>query len=150
MESHAGCCLILVFIVLQVVAAEAAHVKELSTLNAELKEVKDARQALEDKLGALEPAHEELKQEHQKTSTTLKSTQASLQKSEEARVYAEVRTHYLVNDFFLQQHISSLGLQRGRCMLFLICKTHCLVHSCSPDSQEKLCSSKSRQCQMTA
>jgi regulator of replication initiation timing len=79
---------------LQVSADKATLDKELAKLQATHKQVAAAKAALEEELTALKPAHAQLQAAHTKATTELQTTQASLQKSEAARVYAEVRRMY--------------------------------------------------------
>lgn len=64
---------------------------ELSQLHGAHKALAAAKEAVDDELGALRPAHAELRGMHDKAASELATTKAALAKSQEARVFAEVR-----------------------------------------------------------
>jgi septal ring factor EnvC (AmiA/AmiB activator) len=76
---------------LQLSAERQSLADELSQLHTSHKQLQEQKEALDTELGSLKPAHAELQQMHNKASSELQSTKEALQKSQEARVRAEVR-----------------------------------------------------------
>lgn len=76
---------------LQVCAERQGIADQLSQLHASHKQLQQQKEELDTELGTLKPAHAELKQMHHKASSELQGTKDALQKSQEARVRAEVR-----------------------------------------------------------
>jgi hypothetical protein len=74
----------------QVCAHKQQLADELSQLTGKHKQLQQEREALHTELLTLKPAHAELQQMHDKAKAELQNTKAALQKSQEARVHAEV------------------------------------------------------------
>jgi chromosome segregation ATPase len=77
---------------LQLSAERQSLADELSQLHTSHKQLQEQKDVVDTELGSLKPAHAELQQMHDKVSSELQSTKDSLQKSQEARVRAEVGT----------------------------------------------------------
>lgn len=77
---------------LQVCAENHNLSNELSQLRSSHKQLKEEKETMDTQLSTLQPAHAELQQMHDKVSIELQDTKISLQKSQEARVRAEVGT----------------------------------------------------------
>jgi septal ring factor EnvC (AmiA/AmiB activator) len=86
------CCFTPAFIFPQLSAERQSLADELSQLHTSHKQLQEQKEALDTELGSLKPAHAELQQMHDKASSELQSTKEALQKSQEARVRAEVRS----------------------------------------------------------
>lgn len=82
---------LLIFMRLQVCALKQQVAEELSELTGKHKHLQQDKEAVDSELSALKPAHAELQQIHNKVGAELQSTKAALQKSQDARVHAEVR-----------------------------------------------------------
>lgn len=63
---------------------------ELTQLTGKHKQLQQDKEAADTELSTLKPAHAELTQMHDKAKAELQSTKTALQKSQEARVHAEV------------------------------------------------------------
>lgn len=74
----------------QVCAHKQQLADELSQLTGKHKVLQQDKDKLDAELFSLKPAHTELEQMHDKVKAELESTKAALQKSQEARVHAEV------------------------------------------------------------
>jgi ElaB/YqjD/DUF883 family membrane-anchored ribosome-binding protein len=68
---------------------------ELAQLTGKHKLLQAHREAADAELSALKPAHAELQQMHEKARTELQNNKTALQKSQEARVHAEVGDYVL-------------------------------------------------------
>lgn len=75
----------------QVCAHKQQLADELSQLTSKHKQLQADKEAADTELSTLKPAHAELQQMHEKATTELQNTKTALQKSQEARVHAEVR-----------------------------------------------------------
>lgn len=75
---------------LQVCAHKQQLADELSQLTGKHKQLQADKEAADTELSTLKPAHDELQQMHSKATAELQSTKTALQKSQEARVHAEV------------------------------------------------------------
>lgn len=75
---------------LQVCAHKQQLADELSQLTGKHKQLQADKEAADTELSTLKPAHSELQQMHEKAKTELQNTKTALQKSQEARVHAEV------------------------------------------------------------
>jgi chromosome segregation ATPase len=84
-------------LMLQACAHKQQLSDELSQLTGKHKQLQADKEAADTELSTLKPAHAELQQMHEKAKTELQNTKTALQKSQEARVHAEVRTATVTN-----------------------------------------------------
>jgi len=77
-------------LMLQVSTHKQQLAEELSQLASKHKQLQEGKEAVDTELSTFKPAHAELQQMHDKAKAELQSTKTALQKSQEARVHAEV------------------------------------------------------------
>lgn len=102
-------------LLLQVSSDNQKLTSELSQLHSSHKQLKEEKEATDTELSTLQPAHAELKQMHDKVSSELQTVKTALQKSQEARVRAEVSACQHLRKSFRQRGISR---RSGACSSF--------------------------------